>query len=161
MCSNILQPWDRRNSMTAPVRNITLRFLFLSHVQVFSFVYCLRAVFLLIFVSWLLFFLLILVLSLLSLVAVICLHLPFLCSLLIIVAIHQCYLECWPVFFLLLFLMHNLSISSLGCEALCMVISLLVLWSICWSSSLVHFKNTPKYQRGEPKFFSFDEISAM
>ena len=23
MCSNILQPWDRRNSMTAPVRNIT------------------------------------------------------------------------------------------------------------------------------------------
>ena len=24
MCSNVLQPWDRRNSMTAPVRNITL-----------------------------------------------------------------------------------------------------------------------------------------
>ena len=23
MCSNVLQPWDRRNSMTAPVRNIT------------------------------------------------------------------------------------------------------------------------------------------
>ena len=23
MCSNILQPWDRRNSMTAPVCNIT------------------------------------------------------------------------------------------------------------------------------------------
>ena len=24
MCSRVLQPWDRRNSMTAPVRNITL-----------------------------------------------------------------------------------------------------------------------------------------
>ena len=24
MCSNVLQPWDRRNSMTAPVRNITM-----------------------------------------------------------------------------------------------------------------------------------------
>ena len=24
MCSHVLQPWDRRNSMTAPVRNITL-----------------------------------------------------------------------------------------------------------------------------------------
>ena len=24
MCSNVLQPWDRRNSMRAPVRNITL-----------------------------------------------------------------------------------------------------------------------------------------
>ena len=24
MCSNVLQPWDRRNSMTVPVRNITL-----------------------------------------------------------------------------------------------------------------------------------------
>ena len=23
MCSNVLQSWDRRNSMTAPVRNIT------------------------------------------------------------------------------------------------------------------------------------------
>ena len=23
MCSNVLQPWDRRNSMTAPVHNIT------------------------------------------------------------------------------------------------------------------------------------------
>ena len=25
MCSNVLQPWDRRNSMTAPVRNITIK----------------------------------------------------------------------------------------------------------------------------------------
>ena len=24
MCSNVLQPWDRRNSMTAPVPNITI-----------------------------------------------------------------------------------------------------------------------------------------
>ena len=28
MCSRVLQPWDRRNSMTAPVRNITAIWLF-------------------------------------------------------------------------------------------------------------------------------------
>ena len=40
---------------------------------------------------------------------------------------------------------YNLSTSSLGCSALCMVISFLVLWSICLSSSLVHFKKGPGY----------------
>ena len=29
MCSNVLQPWDRRNSMTAPVRNITVNPVFI------------------------------------------------------------------------------------------------------------------------------------
>ena len=40
---------------------------------------------------------------------------------------------------------YSLSMSSLGCNALCMGISFLVLWSICLSSSLVHFKKGPEY----------------
>ena len=40
---------------------------------------------------------------------------------------------------------YILTTSSLGCNALCMVISVLVLWSICLRSSLVIFKNGPKY----------------
>ena len=47
------------------------------------------------------------------------------------------------VIFLLYFLIQ--STSSLGCNALCIVIRLLVLWSICVSSSLVHFKNGPDF----------------
>ena len=39
----------------------------------------------------------------------------------------------------------SLSTSSLECNALCMVINFLVLWSICLSSSLVHFKKRPNY----------------
>ena len=31
--------------------------------------------------------------------------------------------------------------SFLGCKSSCILISFLVLWSICWSSYLVHFKN--------------------
>ena len=50
---------------------------------------------------------------------------------------------------------YSLSRSSLGCKALCNVISFLVLWSICWSSSLVHFKNGPKnLTRGYPSRLS-------
>ena len=49
---------------------------------------------------------------------------------------------------------YSLSTSSLGCNALCMVVSFLVLWSICFSSSLVHFKNVPKYlTRGTAQIF--------
>ena len=33
----------------------------------------------------------------------------------------------------------------LGCKALCIIISFLVLGSICWSSSIVHFRNGPEY----------------
>ena len=40
---------------------------------------------------------------------------------------------------------YSLSTSSLGCNALCMVISFLVLWSICLSSSLVHFGKGPEH----------------
>ena len=40
---------------------------------------------------------------------------------------------------------YSQSTSSLVCNALCMVISFLVFWSICFSPSLVHFKNAPKY----------------
>ena len=40
---------------------------------------------------------------------------------------------------------YSLSIFSLGCNTSCMVISFLVLSSICLSSSLVHFKKSPKY----------------
>ena len=40
---------------------------------------------------------------------------------------------------------YNLSMSSLEFNALCMVISFLILWSICFSSSLVHFKKGPEY----------------
>ena len=39
----------------------------------------------------------------------------------------------------------NLSKSSLGYNALCTIISFLILWSICLSSSLVHFKKGPEY----------------
>ena len=40
---------------------------------------------------------------------------------------------------------YDLSTSSLRCNGLYMVISFLVLWSICLSSSLIHFKNGPEY----------------
>ena len=39
---------------------------------------------------------------------------------------------------------YSLSMSFNKCKALCIIISFLVLWSICWSSSLVHFKNGPE-----------------
>ena len=49
---------------------------------------------------------------------------------------------------------YSLSTSSLGCNALYMVISFLVTWSICLSSSLVHFKNGPEYlTRGTVQVF--------
>ena len=65
-------------------------------------------------------------------------------------------LQCWHVFFLLLFLTHIVfSTSSLGYKALCMVISFLVLWSICLSSSLIHFKNGLEYlTRGTAQVFT-------
>ena len=40
---------------------------------------------------------------------------------------------------------YSLLTSSLRWKALCIVISFVVLWSICLSSSLVHFKNCPEY----------------
>ena len=38
-----------------------------------------------------------------------------------------------------------MSTSSVGCNALGVFISFLVLWSICLSSTLVHFKKGPEY----------------
>ena len=44
--------------------------------------------------------------------------------------------------------------SSPGCKVLCFVMSFLVLWSICLSSSLVHFKNGSEYlTRGTARGF--------
>ena len=40
---------------------------------------------------------------------------------------------------------YSLSTSFLGYKALYIVLSFLVLWSICLSSSIVHFKNGPEY----------------
>ena len=60
---------------------------------------------------------------------------------------------------------YNLFISSLGSQALCIVMSFFfVLWSMCWSSLLVHFKNGSKYFTGwgdSPGVYLFDEIFAM
>ena len=69
----------------------------------------------------------------------------FVCSHRVVVSICQRCLQCWQVIFFPLSLTYSLSTSSQGCKALCMVISFLVLWSICMSSSLVHFKNGLEY----------------
>ena len=50
---------------------------------------------------------------------------------------------------------YSQSTSSLSCKALCIVMNFLVLRFICWSSSLVHFKNGPEYlTRGQPRYLS-------
>ena len=51
----------------------------------------------------------------------------------------------WQVLFLPLFLTYRQLTSSLECKALCIGFSFFVLWSICLSSSLVHFKIGLKY----------------
>ena len=49
---------------------------------------------------------------------------------------------------------YSLSTSSLACNALIIVISFLVLWSICLSSSLVHFRKGLEYlTKGTAKVF--------
>ena len=49
---------------------------------------------------------------------------------------------------------YSMSTSSLECKALFIVISFLILWSLCLSSSLIHFKNGPKYlKRGTAHVF--------
>ena len=49
-------------------------------------------------------------------------------------------LESFPSFFS----WHIQAMLFLGCMALCIVISFLVIWSICWSSFLLTFKNSPE-----------------
>ena len=83
------------------------------------------------------------VLSALYLVAVISLPLHFLSSLIVVVLMHQRYLQCWQVlsllfFFFFFFDIYSLSTASLRCKVLCIIISIFVLCSICWSSSLVY-----------------------
>ena len=73
------------------------------------------------------------------------LHRVFVYSLRVVVSMCQLCLHCLRVLFLPPFLKHCLSTSSLGCNTLYMVISFLVLWSICLSSSLVHFNEGPEY----------------
>ena len=47
---------------------------------------------------------------------------------------------------------YSPSMSSHGCKASCMIICFLVLGCICWSSSIVYFKNGPEYlKRGQPR----------
>ena len=89
------------------------------------------------------FILLMFVLSVLFLVAVFSLLLYFLCCLLVIALMHRHSLKLagLPSFLNT----YRVFMSSLGCKALCIVMSFLVLWSICWSSSLVHFKNGFEY----------------
>ena len=49
---------------------------------------------------------------------------------------------------------YSLSTSSLVSKVLCIVMSCLDLWSICWSSFLVRFKNGPEYlTRGKTHVF--------
>ena len=44
--------------------------------------------------------------------------------------------------------------SFLGCKALCIIMSFFVLWSICWGSSMGHFKNIHEYlTRGTAQVF--------
>ena len=70
----------------------------------------------------------------------------FLCSLLVILLMHQRYPQMLvsplpPSFFVT----YCLPASFLGCKALWIVISFLVLWSICLSSSIILFRNSPEY----------------
>ena len=68
----------------------------------------------------------------------------FLCSLLVIVSMHERYLECCKSSSSFLDTFSWLT-SSLECKALCIVMSFLVLRFICWSSSLVHVMNGSEY----------------
>ena len=70
----------------------------------------------------------------------------FLFRLRVVVSTYPRNLQCWRVLMLLFFLdTYCLSMSSVECKALWIVIIFLVLWSICWSFSLVHFKNDREY----------------
>ena len=129
-----------------------LKFPFLSHVQIFPpetlLVRCLKylyscffpdSVFLIIVVP------LILMLSVLFLIAVICLSLLFLC-----ITFKSSYWCIHAVFDAdgsssSLFSWHILSMLSLGCKALRIIISFLVFLPTMWNSFLVHFKNGPEY----------------
>ena len=78
----------------------------------------------------------------------------FLCSLRVVVSIPRRCFQCWQIHFFLLFWTYHLSPSSLQWKALGIIMSFLVFWSIFWSSSLIHFKNSPEYlTKGTAKVF--------
>ena len=58
------------------------------------------------------------------------------------------------------FLWNILAILCFGCMTLCIITNFLVLWSICFTSSPVYFKNCPKYVTKKfcPGVYSFDEL---
>ena len=128
-----------------------LSFPFLSHVQVLS---CeIQLVCLLKrlnccsssnFYFLVIFYQLMFVLSVLFLLAESVFLRSFLCRLLVDVLMGQHYFKCWQVLFLF-FPLHVQFKSSLEYKVLNIFRSILLLWSICWSSSPVHFKNSPEY----------------
>ena len=67
----------------------------------------------------------------------------FLCILLVAASMDRGYLECWQVF-LHLFVTHTVCLLHL-LDVRPYAKSWVILFSICWSSSLVHFKNGPEY----------------
>ena len=65
----------------------------------------------------------------------------------------QCRLQCWKVFFFLFFLIHIVCQHHLW-DVMPYAWSQVFFWSICLSSSLVHFKNGPEYlTRGTAQVF--------
>ena len=77
----------------------------------------------------------------------------FVYSLRVVVSMRQRCLQCWQVLFLPFFL-DTYSLSTLSLRCLMRVIRFLVLWSICLSSSLVHFRKGPEYlTRGTAQIF--------
>ena len=85
-----------------------------------------------------------------------------LCTLLFVVSTCQHSLKCWKALVLLLFLVqYNLSTSS--SRVLFMVIRFLVLGSICFSLSLVLYKNGTEYltKWGIPGIYPFGKAPAL
>ena len=121
-----------------------VRFPFLSHVQIFSCeislvcrLKCLHSCLFSHFCFQVIFALLILVLSILFPVVVISLPLCIYASTLFWMKASPL-----PPSFLSTFSLWRL---SLRCKVLRIAMSFLFLWSICWSFSVVHFKNGPEY----------------
>ena len=135
-----------------------LRFPFLNHVKLFSceisLVFrskcpcsCFSSHFCFLVLFCFLFFLFVFVFLFLFFLCLCSLQLVFLCPFLdglrVVASMYQRNPQYWQVLSPL-FSWCLLFVSYLGCMALCIVMSFLVLWSICWSSSLVHFKNNPE-----------------
>ena len=86
--------------------------------------------------------------SVLFLVTIICLPLPFLSCLRVVVSMHWCNLQCRRVLSLLCFDTYSRSTSLLERKAFCIAMGFLFLWSILRSSSLFYFYNCSKHLTG-------------